>query len=90
MLCRPIISVLSLFKKKTVPCNVTGVGENDRATFTKLMSDRSNGFITSTVKLVATDMSKKSCTRDINERVRQEPIYSHFTAFNFDESLWKL
>lgn len=79
-------AILSLFKKKTVSCNVTGVGENDRATFTKLMSDRSNGFIISTV---AIDMSEKSCTREINERFCQKSIYSSFTANDFDENFWK-
>jgi len=63
---------LSFQEKNTVSCNVTGVGENDRATFTKPMSDRSNGFITSTVKLVTIDMSEESCMRDINERPCQE------------------
>lgn len=65
-----VYSLLS--RKKTVSCNVTGVGENDRETFTKPMSDRSNGFDkTSTVVI---NMSEKSCTREINERLHQKPI----------------
>lgn len=72
MLCRSIISELSLLEKKTVPCDVTGAGENDRATFAKSTSDRSNGSITSTVKLIATDMFENSGTRDINQELRQK------------------
>lgn len=87
MLCWPIISCSTLsFQEKTVSCNVTGVGENDRETFTKPMSDRSNGF--DKTFTAAIDMSEKSYTREINERL-QKSIYSSITANDFDKNLWK-
>lgn len=69
-------SVLSSLENKTVSCDVTGVGENDRETFTKLANDRNNGSITNTVKIIAIDMFEKSYLRDINDgnRFRQESI----------------
>jgi len=74
-----------LSRKKAIPCDVTGAGENDRATFTKSTSGRSNGSITSAIELVATKMLE-SCMRDINEELYKESVYPRSAADNFDKN----
>lgn len=88
MLCRSIIGVLSPLEKKTIPCDVTGAGENDRATFTNSTSERSNGSTTYAVKFIA-DMPEEIGVGDTDARFCQEPIFAHFAADDFDGGLWK-